>query len=533
VEVQECYCESRPEESPAQLIAQQQLLSPPLLVCLSACLLLCWFLFFYRLADRDLWSSHEGRAAQDAQTILSDHHWGLPRLFDGKIELQKPPFYYWLVAGTALLRGGPVDAWCVRLPAACAALGGVVVVFALALYCGRWLAGGIAASMLATAMHYTWLARIGRIDMPLTFAITLTLVGFYLGRQSWQQKGRGWWGWFLLAYVAAASAALLKGPIGLILPAGVAAVHLWMEKELPGPRHGRRWLRLAHELGLWWGVPLLLVLVLPWYIWADLQTNGKFFQVFFWKHNIERGFGGGSLTAHPWWFYGPRLTFDLLPWSLLLPFAAWLLMRRNWWRNDAEIRFGLAWLVTMVLLLSCSRFKRADYLLPAYPGAALFLGSLAERCHRELKYRKIAAVGFSAILAAVAVGWWIYLGSVLPREEPRQEFRRFAAEIRRWAPAPQPIIFFRTEAHALAFHVGRPIDTILEWENLDYWCARPETYYVVMPPENAQEWPEYLHLGQLEEVLRSSDLAGGRHAHPFVLLRTRPGAGPLEDQMTR
>jgi 4-amino-4-deoxy-L-arabinose transferase-like glycosyltransferase len=502
--------------------------------------LLCWFLFFYRIADRDLWSSHEGRAAQDAQTILSDHRWGIPRLFDGKMELQKPPLYYWLVAGTAALRGGQVDAWSVRLPAAGAAVGCVVVVFGLGLCRGRWLAGGIAASMLATALHYTWLARIGRIDMPLTFAIALALAGFYLGRQRGrQQSARGSWGWFLLAYVAGAVAALLKGPIGLILPAGVAAAYLLSELRMqssgvsgsaapPGRWHGRRWLRLAHELGLWWGLPLLLVLILPWYIWADIQTNGKLVEVFFWKHNFERGFGGGSLSAHPWWFYGPRLAFDLLPWSLLLPAAAWLLVRRGWWRNDEEVRFGLIWLVAMVCLLSCSRFKRADYLLPAYPGAALFLGGIAERCYREFKYRRIAAVGFGSILSGVALGWWIYLGSILPREETHQEFRRFAEEIRRRAPAPELILFFRTEAHALAFHVGRPIDTILEWENLDIWSSRPGTYYVVMPPENAQEWPQHLHLGQLEEVLRSTDLSGGSHAHPLVLLRTRPGAGPVK-----
>src|SRR5438552_18496243 len=97
---------------------------------LCSCVLVCGaFLFFYRLADRDLWSSHEGRAAQDAQTVLSEHQWGLPRLFDGKIELQKPPLYYWLVAGIAALRGGQVDAWSVRLPAAGAALGTVLLLF--------------------------------------------------------------------------------------------------------------------------------------------------------------------------------------------------------------------------------------------------------------------------------------------------------------------------------------------------------------------------------------------------------------------
>src|SRR5258708_524944 len=87
------------------------ILSP--LSSIALLVFLCCFLFFYRLADRDLWSSHEGRAAQDAQTILNDHRWGLPRLFDGKVELQKPPLYYWLVAGIAALRGGQVDAWSV------------------------------------------------------------------------------------------------------------------------------------------------------------------------------------------------------------------------------------------------------------------------------------------------------------------------------------------------------------------------------------------------------------------------------------
>src|SRR5439155_25744847 len=120
----------------------------------------------------------------------------------------------------------------------------------------------------------------------------------------------------------------------------------------------------------------------------------------------------GSLAAHPWWFYGPRLAFDLLPWSLLLPLAAWLMVRQRWWQQDAEARLGLVWLLAMVLVLSCSRFKRADYLLPAYPGAALFRGCAAERCYRELRYRTSLITGGSMIVGGVALGWWIYLGHV-------------------------------------------------------------------------------------------------------------------------
>jgi 4-amino-4-deoxy-L-arabinose transferase-like glycosyltransferase len=390
---------------------------------------------------------------------------------------------------------------------------------------GRAIAGMLAAVMLATALHYTWLARTGRIDMPLSFAVAGALCCFYIGlERTGQQHARGAWLWSLPAYLAAAAAVLLKGPIGLVLPASAALAYLLLEgkRVLPQPRLS--WL-LARKVGLWWGIPLVLALALPWFIWADIQTDGKLFQVFFWKHNFERGFGAGSLPTHPWWFYGPRLSFDFLPWSLLLPAAVWLLVRRGWWSQDPEARFGLVWSLAMVVVLSLSRFKRADYLLPAYPGAALFLGCIAERFYKERKYRAIYIGGLALLLCALVVGWWVYLVSYLPSQEPRQEFRRFAEQIRRRAPAPQLILFFRTEAHALAFHVGRPIDTILEWENLDVWASRPGTYYVVMPPTNAEEWPRYVKSGRLEEVLRSSDLGGGPHAHPLVLLRTTGGNG--------
>ena len=44
-----------------------------------------------------------------------------------------------------------------------------------------------------------------------------------------------------------------------------------------------------------------------------------------------------------------------------------------------NFRFGVVWLVVMVAVLSAARFKRADYLLPAFPGAAIALGCAAER----------------------------------------------------------------------------------------------------------------------------------------------------------
>src|SRR5436305_2772563 len=123
-------------------------------------------LFFPGLGDRDLVSSHEARAAQNAQMILDEGHWLVPRLFDHHLELQKPPLYYWLVASIAWLLGGAVDVWAVRLPAALSALATVLFLYFLGVRRGRPLAGLIAAFVLASCLHFTCLARVGRIDMP-------------------------------------------------------------------------------------------------------------------------------------------------------------------------------------------------------------------------------------------------------------------------------------------------------------------------------------------------------------------------------
>jgi hypothetical protein len=339
-----------------------------------------------------------------------------------------------------------------------------------------------------------------------------------------------------VGYLAVAAGLLLKGPIGAVLPLGVAAAWLLVHRQWP--RH----------YGLWWGVPLVALLVVPVYLWANAQTGGEFIRAFLWHHNVERGFGGSDvLRAHPWWFYLPHLAADFLPWSLLLPAAVWSFVRRSWWRDDPAARFGLVWLAAVVLLLSAARFKRADYLLPAFPGAALFLGCAAERWFRASARPARLAAAFAATVGACAVGWWLYLDHDLRAREPARTAVPFAEAVRRAAPAPSPVLFFRTEAHAAAFHVGRPLALSVEWDRLDAWAARPEPGYVVMPARVAVECPRFVRSAHLEEVLREPEpagpagdwglpawlpaclrrdlerfLAGEGHERPLVLLRTVP-----------
>ena len=503
----------------------------PGLILLAA---LCLFLFFHRLADRDLWSSHEARAGMDAQSLLDGGGWGLPRLFDSRVELQKPPLYYWLVAAVARLRGGDVDAWAVRLPAAGSALACVFVLVAFGAGRGRLAAGLIAGTVLATGIGFTWLARIGRIDMPLALCVTGALAAHYCAWHETILVGRRY-AFLICGYLAVAAAVLLKGPIGLVLPSAVAACHLLLEGAFPAVWRLQAWGRLLHRLGLWWGLPLAGGLTLPWFVWADGSTGGELSRVFLGHHNLDRALGGTELATHPWWLYGPYFALYFLPWTMLLPAAGWWCIRKGYWRDDADARYGVAWLAGVVGVLSLAAFKRADYLLPAYPGAAWFIGCVIERRSAEAlaaageKKVRVArrwTVAFGGVVGLLSVGWVVQVGWRLPAEERKRDYRAFAAAVRAAAPPPEEVVFFRTEAHALAFHVGRPLAVLVEWQELRARLVQPGPHIVVMPPAAREEAAREMPGVTLDPVTSNTELAGGVHERPLVLLRVRPLTPP-------
>jgi 4-amino-4-deoxy-L-arabinose transferase-like glycosyltransferase len=461
----------------------------------------------------------------DAQSLLEPGSNGLPRLYDGRLELQKPPLYYWLVAGFARLRGGEVESVAVRLPSAIAALLTVLaVVCGVGVGFGRPVAGLLAGLILATGMHFPWLARIGRIDMPLTLTVTLAAGAFALALQNGCRMGRmGQMGrmsgtrrmaLLVLAYVACAVGVLLKGPVGLLLPGAVVAGYLLSEGRWPAIWELGEWWKLASELGVWWGLPLVLLLAVPVFAWAEQASGGQLGREFFWLHNVQRALGGSRLRSHAWWLYAPYFLLYFLPYS---PFVLLAVLRREW-RGDSLARWALAWAIAVLLLLSCARFKRADYLVPAYPGAAVFLGCVLEQWMRS-RWGLWVLPGIGGMAVAMA-GFWIgYVGWRLPTEEPYRDYRSFAAEVRRHVPPPECVTFFHTEAHALAFRVGRPLAVLVEWPDVEARVARPGTHYLVMSPDRAERCRQLLRGVRVEEVCRNTTLAGGRHERPLVLLR--------------
>jgi 4-amino-4-deoxy-L-arabinose transferase-like glycosyltransferase len=480
-----------------------------LLVALSPCLLV--LLYFFQLGARDLVSSHEARAAQNAQRMLDTGEWGLPTLFDGQRDLQKPPAFYWLLATIGKLNGGHVSPWVARLPAAAAALATVLLVFAFLRREGYTSGALVAAVGLATANHFVAIGRTARIDVPLTCAVAVALVAFYRGASGARS-------WFLLSAIAAGFAVLLKGPVGLALVGTVAVAFLLVERFV-SPQDVRPRLPFSSAV---LGVLVTALVAVPWFVWADHATGGEFVRVFFWYHNVSRFSGETeSLASHPWWYYGPRFALAFLPWTLLLPLAVWA-VRSDAWKRDRMFRFGAVWLVVMVVVLSASKFKRADYLLPAFPGAAVALGCAAERwlASRERpRSVTLAKWTFGVLVAGALAVWPVMWFAVEPLEAAKQEKRPFAAAIRAHAPVPQPILLFRTESHLLAYHLGTPLHTLVEWGELKDALSAAGPHTVVMPPEYVED-AERVAGRKLVPVAALADFTTVKPPRPLVCLRT-------------
>lgn len=481
---------------------------------------LLFFLTFYGLGERELWSSHEGRAAQDAQTILDGGDWRLPRLFDGRPELQKPPLYYWLTAGFGWLRGR-VDEVSVRLPAA---LASILTMFALLILCRlsrsstdsvssneQTRMGMLCMLILCTMIHFTWMSRVGRIDMPLAAACSWCITGLLRG-----QGAAGWMRscWYLLGYLSLAAGLMLKGPIAIVLVGLVLGPFLLYQAW-----RDRISLR-SILLSTVWGLPLVAVLILPWVLWVNAVTEGQFIQEFFIKHNMQRGFGGDEQLdghIHSWYFYLLRLWLDTAPWSLLLPAALY-----TWYallKRPMLPLLGLWWFSSIVIALSCLQYKRADYLLPAYPGLALFLGWTVTHwlAHWEPLRVKFAWRMGLATVVCLGLGWISYVSWILPRLEPGRSLGSFARTVRVYLPAPGQVILFRVDSHHLNWELGKKTERIWEWENLGWWATRPMPIYVVMPARYAAECAKELPEGKLYPLARTTD-EQPEHDLPLVLL---------------
>ncbi|HEY2990591.1 MAG TPA: glycosyltransferase family 39 protein [Candidatus Binatia bacterium] len=322
-------------------------------VALVLLCLLCLFALFDNLGGAALFDPDEGRNAEIAREILITGDWVTP-YYDFLPRLEKPIFFYALTA--LAYKGFGVSEASARLPAAVFALATLLLTYFFARRRGEWAAlwSGL---VLLTGIEVVVFSRIVILDMTLAFFITLTLVAFYsASAESARQKRR----YYFLMYAAAACAALVKGPVGFVLPGIIIAIYI---------AAGRKWSILA-EMELGWGILIFILISAPWYALEETRHPG-YLAYFLGQEHFGRYLTPYFQRGKPWYFFLGVLAAGFFPWTFLLPSVA-----KRLWKNplDDLSVYLILWAIVPFVFFSFSRSKMAEYLLPIFPALSILTG---------------------------------------------------------------------------------------------------------------------------------------------------------------
>ncbi|NVN92390.1 MAG: glycosyltransferase family 39 protein [Desulfuromonadales bacterium] len=305
---------------------------------------------------------------------------------------EKPPLHYWFNALATLLFGE--TAFSARFFGALWGVLGVLLTYLL----GRRLfdrqKGRLSAIVLGTSLGFVVQARVNITDTTLSFFLCAALGSFLIASRPDQSRKSLY---YTLFYLCAALAVLAKGLIGIVLPAVIILAFL---------RLTRRWY-LLHEMRLPLGIPLFLLVCVPWFMLVSLRNPG-FFDFFFIHEHFQRFFTKVHHRYQPPWFFFPVLLGGMLPWTFFIP-AAILRSWRGREESAGEARLFLLLSGGIIFaFFSLSQSKLIPYILPVYPVCAILVGVYLGELIEEKRGAPTTVLAISLCYAICALGLTAY-----------------------------------------------------------------------------------------------------------------------------
>jgi 4-amino-4-deoxy-L-arabinose transferase-like glycosyltransferase len=355
------------------------------------------------MAKLPLMDTTEARYGEIGRKMAALGDWITPWHADGVPFWGKPPLSFWLTAASFKLLG--VSEFAARLPHfAC----GVLMAW-LVWDLGRRRDAAmarLAVAVLAGSALFWVSAGAVMTDAALVLGTTLCMHAFWTALHAPAAAQRRRAGW--LFFLGLALGVLAKGPLALVL--ACTPPLLWTAWT-------RGWRQVLGRLPWLRGTALMLALALPWYVLAEHRTPG--FLTYFivgehWHRFVTPGWQGDLYgSAHRYapgtiWLFA---AVALMPWTLLLPLAAWRSRTQARQPSPPGTRawcgYLLLWTLTPLLLFTPARNIIWTYPLPALPSAALLIAGWLVRRTQAAPRWVAAGLGGSLLLVAVlwTAGW--------------------------------------------------------------------------------------------------------------------------------
>ena len=343
--------------------------------------------YFLGLGSSSLWDSNEAFYAETPREMIESADCINPS-FNYQPRFNKPPLSYWVVALFYKIFG--VSELAERIPIALGAIVLIATAFALARVLFSFEAAILSAIALAISPRFLMFSRRILIDVYLAMFMALALLFFVLAEKYPDRRRL----FLILMYAAVGFGILTKGPIAILLPAAAFIIYLAAIRDL----------KKIGRLMPAWGAAIVAVIVLPWYIAIYYEHGWLYIKSFLLLDNISRYTEGNWGPSRGPFFYLQVALGDMFPWSLFLPAALWLQIRRS--IDDARERPAMLlviWIAIIMVFFSLSRSKEDLYILPIYPAAAALVGGLLSSFIKEklsTRWQQVA-VWTTALLAIV------------------------------------------------------------------------------------------------------------------------------------
>lgn len=368
-------------------------------------------LFFWGLGEASLWDVDEGRNATAALEMMHSGDYIVPK-YNGELRDHKPALLYWIQVAAYSIFG--TNEFGARFPSALAAILTLIVCYELARAMFSPASGLLSAMVVATSPMIIGGARFANPDSLLTAFSTLVMLVYWRG---YRQPTRPW---YFLMGAASGLAMMAKGPVGVILPGGVAFIHSCLEG---------RW-RLWFDRRILWNIVGFTLVGLTWYIWVAALTHADFLRGFFLTHNVDRFFSTMEEHGGTPLFYVLVLFIGMIPWSVYfgpaLWYGFWSAIRRPWPKHaerwDAAFdrtapagasayRLLMTWAVVYFVFYSIAATKLPNYMLPAAAPLGILIGRYLDRWRLNELPTSVAFMRQALISQAVgAIAFAIAMG---------------------------------------------------------------------------------------------------------------------------
>ena len=355
------------------------------------------------LATRPLLPIDETRYASVAWEMWRSGHYLVPHL-NGAPYSDKPPLLFWLIVGGWNVLG-PVEIWARLIGPAC---GLASVALTMSLASRLWPEGGgvryLAPLILASTVVWWVYGTLLLFDTLLTACVLLALIGMVDARRG---RRRG----LVFIAIGIGLGVLAKGPVVLVhvLPAMLLA-RWWdvRQRRLDETPTSPGWSGWGWPFALAGATLAGVAIALAWAIPAAKAGGPEYAKAIFIGQTAGRVVNSFA-HRRPLWWYVPNLFWMLLPW-VVWP-RLWRSLKatrsRHQLASDAGLRLCAAIVVPALAVFSIVSGKQVHYLLPEMPFAALAIarvvGDAPENSGDDRPARRVSWLALGTFVAMALV----------------------------------------------------------------------------------------------------------------------------------